>query len=135
MRFLTDLGYSSIMRRFLFPFITLIAASSCSDNVLAPVQTVDGTWKGTQNGFALSLAMTQTGTTISSCGVAFGSNGGAVSGTCTGTFNFPTFHATINVTGFQPLTYDATMSTAEAKLSGTLNGSGLDHVGMDIRKQ
>lgn len=123
------------MRRLFIPLIALLAAASCSDNTLGPVQTVDGTWKGTQNGFALSMTMTQTATTISSCGVSFGSNGGFVSGTCSGTFTYPTLHATINVTGFQPLTYDATMSATEAKLSGTLNGSGLDHIGMDIRKQ
>src|SRR5437899_6213638 len=123
------------MRRLLRPLIVLIAASSCSDSTLGPVQTVDGTWKGTQNGFALSLTMAQTGTTVTACGASFGSNGGFVAGTCTGTFVFPTFHATINVTGFQPLIYDGTMSTTEAKISGTLNGSGLDHVGMDIRKQ
>lgn len=112
-----------------------LALAGCSDSTLPPVQTVDGTWKGSQNGFALSLDMTQSGTSVSSCDASFGSNGGFESGTCSGTFNYPTLNVTINVTGFQPLLYTATMSSSQAVLSGTLNGSGLDHVAMSIKKQ
>ncbi len=122
------------MRRSLVVALLLVAGCG-SDKVLAPVQTVDGEWKGTQNGFALSMSMVQTGTELSACSVVIGRNGGFVTGTCTGTFVYPALHAKIAVTGFQSLDYDATMSQAEAKLVGALNGSGLDHVAVDIRKQ
>jgi hypothetical protein len=112
------------------------AAAGCgSDSVLDPVQTVDGEWKGTQNGYALSLSMVQSGTELSACSAVIGSNGGFVAGTCTGTFVYPTLKVTITVTGFLPLDYEATMSQAEAKLEGKLNGSGIDHLQVDIKKQ
>jgi hypothetical protein len=123
------------MRCSLFLIISALGLAACSDSTLPPVQTVDGNWKGTQNGFALSLAMAQTGTTVSTCSASFGSTGGFESGTCSGTFVYPTLTVTINVTGFQPLQYVATMSSTEATLSGTLNGSGLDHVAMSVKKQ
>jgi hypothetical protein len=124
------------MMRRLLTFVLIIAAAGCKgDELLAPVQTIDGVWSGTQNGFALTLAMTQSGTTVSGCNVRIGSNGGFVEGTCVGTFTYPTLKVKISVNGFQSLDYDATMSQNEAKLFGTLNGSGLDHVEVDIRKQ
>jgi hypothetical protein len=125
------------MRR-LIAIALLAAASACgSDSVLAPVQTVDGEWKGTQNGYALSLSMVQTGTTIAqaSCSAVIGSNGGFITGTCEGTFVYPNLAVKITVPGFFPIDYTATMSQAEAKMFGHMNGSGLNNIEMDLRKQ
>lgn len=122
------------MRRFL-TVIAIAGLAACQgDTVLAPVQTVDGDWRGTQNGFALTLLMAQSDTVVTGSSV-FGSTGGAVQGTCAGTFKYPNLHVVITVAGFQPVNYDAVMSQAEAKLVGKLNGSGLSNVEMDITKR
>jgi len=126
------------MRRLLIPALCIAVPAvltSCSDSTLGPVQTVDGTWKGTQSGYALSLTMTQADTLLTSCGASLGSNGGFVQGTCFGTFKYPNLKVTINVTGFLPVDYVGTMSTSEAKIFGKLNGSGISNAEIDIVKQ
>ena len=49
------------MRRF-FALATLAFALGCGDKTLGPVMTVDGSWAGVQNGYSLSLSLTQAST-------------------------------------------------------------------------
>lgn len=125
------------MRRLVLLALAAIATTSAlacgGDATLAPVQTVDGEWKGTQNGYALDVSMVQSGNTVN-CNATIGSNAGFLNGDCVGVFNYPALHITITVPGFLPIDYDATMSQTEAKLNGKLNGSGLSNVEVDIKK-
>lgn len=122
------------MRRFIL-FAAMLSVIGCfHDKTLAPVQTADGEWKGTQNGYALTLSLLQSGTDVSGVSI-IGSNGGFVQGTAAGTFKYPALHVTITVPGFYTLDYDGTMSANEAKIFGKLNGSGLTNVEVDIKKQ
>lgn len=123
------------MRRLIT--IALVAVVlACADSAGAPVQTVDGQWNGVQNGYSLGFNLTQSGTgvtgVISVAGVASAANG-----TVSGTFNYPKLHleADVSGAGFQPFTYDGTMSEAEAKIFGKLNGSGFDSVEVDVTKK
>ena len=116
----------------------LLAASlliACGgDTTLPAVKTVDGQWAGTQNGYALSMNLTQTGTDVAGSAV-IGSNGGVVSGTAAGTFVYPDFRVTLNVQGFLPVDYVGTMSATEARIIGKMNGSGLNNIEVDLKKK
>ena len=121
------------MRKLLI-FAAVIAAVACGDSPLAPVQTVDGSWSGLDNGFSLSLVMTQADTFVT--GSALIANvAGANQGTIVGTFVYPNVHLTLSFPGFDAVKYDGTMSAAEAKIFGRLNGSGINNVEVDVRKK
>src|SRR5262249_52609237 len=121
------------MRR-LFLLVVAVAVVACGDSPLAPVQTVDGSWSGLQNGYSLSLVMTQVDSNVT--GSALIANvAGANQGTIAGTFVYPTAHLTLSFPGFDDVHYDGTMSQAEAKIFGHLNGSGIVNVEMDVRKK
>jgi hypothetical protein len=122
------------MRRF-FALATVFFALGCGDNTLGPVMTVDGSWAGVQNGYSLSLAMTQS-STGDITGTAFiASTAVATDATITGTFVYPTLHVTISATNFLPVDYVGTMSQTEAKIFGKLNGSGFANVEVDVKKK
>ena len=112
----------------------LVAAVACGDSPLAPVQTVDGSWSGVANGYSLSLVMTQNDSFVSGS-VLIANVAGANQGTLAGTFVYPIVHLTLTFPGFEAVKYDGTMSQAEAKIFGTLNGSGIDKVEVDVRKK
>ena len=121
------------MRKLLL-FAGLVALAACGDSPLAPVQTVDGSWSGLANGYSLSLVMTQSDSIVT--GSALIANvAGANQGNLTGTFVYPTLHLTLTFPGFDAVKYDGTMSQAEAKIFGTLNGSGILNVEVDVRKK
>jgi hypothetical protein len=112
----------------------LAAAVSCGDSPLAPVQTVDGSWSGLANGYSLSLVMAQSDSIVT--GSALIANvGGANQGTIAGTFVYPNLHVTLIFPGFDAVKYDGTMSQAEAKIFGRLNGSGIVNVEVDVNKK
>ena len=118
------------MRRLLALF-AIAASLSCGSDILGPVQTVDGHWTGTQNGYAMGLALSQSGTTVS--GTAdFAGVGGAVSGAVAGTFVYPTVDLTISIPGLTDVSYKGTMSTSQAKIFGQLNGSGFTNLELDV---
>jgi len=120
--------------RKLFTLVAAIAIVACGDSPLAPVQTVDGSWSGLANGYSLSLVMAQSDTIVS--GSALIANvAGANQGTLAGTFVYPTLHLTLSFPGFDAVKYDGTMSQAEAKIFGSLNGSGINNVEVDVRKK
>jgi hypothetical protein len=122
------------MRR-LITLTTLLFALGCGEDTLGPVQTVDGSWSGVQNGYSLSLSLTQ-GTAGEVNGTAFvASTAVATEATVTGTFVYPTLHITISAPSFAPVDYVGEMSQTEAKIFGKLNGSGFTNVQMDVKKK
>ena len=122
------------MRRFLTLTMVLFALG-CGDNTLGPVMVVDGSWAGVQNGYSLSLALTQS-TTGDVTGTAFiASTAIATNATVTGTFVYPTLHVVISADNFIPVDYVGTMSATEAKIFGKLNGSGFSNVEVDVKKK
>lgn len=124
---------SRAMRKLL-TLVAVVVVAACGDSPTAPVQTVDGSWSGLQNGYSLSLAMGQTDTIVN--GSALIANvGGTNEGTLSGTFVYPVVHLTLVFPGFDPVKYDGTMSQSEAKIFGRLNGSGIENVEVDVRKK
>ena len=122
------------MRRFL-ALAAVVLALGCGDNTLGPVMTADGSWSGVQNGYSLSLSLTQS-TTGDITGTAFiASTAVATDATVTGTFVYPNLHITSNATNFLPVDYAGTMSATEAKIFGKLNGSGFANVEVDVKKK
>src|SRR5689334_1793454 len=122
------------MRRF-FALATLAFALGCGDKTLGPVMTVDGSWAGVQNGYSLSLSLTQANTGEVT-GTAFvASTAVATEATVSGTFAYPTLHITISASNFVPVEYVGEMSQTEAKIFGKLNGSGFSNVQMDVKKK
>lgn len=121
------------MRR-LITIVLVAAVLACNtDSAGAPVQTVTGQWNGEQNGYSLGFNMVQSGTSVTGS-VSIAGVAGAATGTVSGTFNYPTLHllADVSSAGFEPFTYDGTMSEAEAKIFGKVNGSGFDSVEVDV---
>ena len=122
------------MRR-LFALVTLAFALGCGDKTLGPVMTVDGSWSGVQNGYSLSLSLTQA-STGEVTGTAFVASAAvATNATVTGTFAYPTLHIIISASNFIPVDYVGTMSETEAKIFGKLNGSGFSNIQMDVKKK
>ena len=122
------------MRR-LIALSTLLFALGCGDDTLGPVQTVDGNWSGVQNGYSLSLSLTQasTGEVTGSAFVA--STAVATNATVAGTFAYPTLHIVISAPSFAPVDYTGELSQTEAKIFGKLNGSGFSNIQMDVKKK
>jgi len=122
------------MRR-LIALTTLLFALGCGDDTLGPVQTVDGSWAGVQNGYSLSLSLTQANTGEVT-GTAFVASAAvATEATVSGTFVYPTLHITISASSFVPVEYVGEMSQTEAKIFGKLNGSGFSNVQVDVKKK
>jgi hypothetical protein len=95
---------------------------------------IDGHWTGIQNGFSLSLSMTQTNADVT--GVAdIGGISGFAEGTITGTFAYPNVALKIDIPGAVPIDYTGTMSATDATISGKLNGSGFVNLQIDVKKK
>lgn len=122
------------MRRLL-TFAAIVIVAACHDSPLAPVQTVDGQWSGVQNGFSLSLSMTQADTLVSGSALIASVTISGVQGSAVGSFVYPKLHLTLSFPGFEDASYDGTMSQAEAKIFGHLNGSGISNTEVDLRKR
>jgi hypothetical protein len=121
------------MRRLL-AFVAIAATLSCGSDILGPVQTVDGNWTGLQNGYSMSLSLTQSGTAVT--GIAdFAGVGGSAEGTVSGSFVYPTLDITITIPQLADVSYKGTMSTTQAKIFGQLNGSGFTNLELDVHKQ
>jgi len=122
------------MRRFL-AVLAIVALTSCTDTPLGPVQTVDGVWSGVDNGYSLSLNMIQAADGTVTGEVSLANLTGVFQGTLSGTFVFPQLHIKFDFPGVEKIDYDGTMSTTEAKIFGTMNGGGINHAEVDVRKR
>jgi hypothetical protein len=121
------------MRRLL-ALVAIAASFGCGSDILGPVQTVDGTWSGLQNGYSMSLSLTQTGTAVTGI-VDIVGVGGAASGTVSGTFVTPDVNFTFSFQGVPDVTYRGTLSNSQAKIFAQLNGAGFDNLELDVRKR
>jgi hypothetical protein len=122
------------MRRLLAGLV-LVAAASCSDSALGPVQTVDGVWSGVDNGYSLSMNMQQDASGAVTGVVSLANLTGFFEGTITGTFVRPNLNVKFNIPGVEEIDYIGTMSTTEAKIFGKMNGAGINNVDVDVRKK
>ena len=122
------------MRRLLAA-LALIAATSCTDTTLGPVQTIDGTWSGVDNGYSLSLSLAQDSAGAVTGTLSLANLTGIFEGTVTGTFVRPDVHLKFNIPGVQEIAYDGTMSTTEAKIFARMNGAGINNAEVDVRKR
>jgi hypothetical protein len=122
------------MRRFLAALV-LIAAASCTDSTLGPVQTVDGVWSGVDNGYSLSMNMRQDAAGVVVGEVSLANLTGFFEGTISGTFVHPNLNVKFNFPGIQEISYIGTMSTTEAKIFGKMNGAGINNAEVDVRKR
>ena len=121
------------MRRLL-ALVAIAASFGCGSDILGPVQTVDGSWTGLQNGYSMSLSLTQTGTTVTGLVDIIGV-GGSAAGTVSGTFVYPDVNFTLSFQGLSDVTYKGTMSNSQAKIFAQLNGAGFDNFELDVRKK
>jgi hypothetical protein len=122
------------MRR-LFAIALALCVAGCGRDSLEPVITVDGQWYGLQNGYSLSLNLTQTAAGDVGGTALLAGNSGYTDATVAGTFNYPTLSLTIAATNFDPVLYTGTMSQTSAKIDGKLNGSGFTNLVLNISKQ
>jgi len=121
------------MRRF-FALVAIVASLGCGSDILGPVQTTDGHWTGTQNGYSLSMILAQNGNIVTGS-ASFGGLLGVASGTVEGTFTYPSINLTISISGVQDVVYKGTMSQSQAKIVGQLNGSGFNNLELDVALQ
>ena len=123
------------MRR-LVAILALITAASCTDSTLDPVQTVDGVWSGVDNGYSLSMNMQQGADGVVTGAVSLANLTGFFEGTISGTFVYPNLSVKFAFPGvINEIDYTGTMSTTEAKIFGKMNGGGIDHVELDVKKR
>ena len=123
------------MRRLFAIALVALGVLGCGSDSLAPVMTVDGQWNGLQNGYSLSLNLTQTASGDVSGTALIAGVSGFTDATTTGTFNYPTLFLTITATNFDPVIYTGTMSQTSAKIEGKLNGSGFTNLVLNVSKQ
>ena len=126
------------MRRLLaiaFVAMGAISVLGCGADSLAPVTTVDGEWFGVQNGYSLSLTLTQTPAGEVSGNALVAGTSGVTEATVSGTFAFPSLVITITPPSFEPVIYTGTMSQGSAKIDGKLNGSGFSNLVINISKR
>ncbi|HEX3867927.1 MAG TPA: hypothetical protein VHV78_14290 [Gemmatimonadaceae bacterium] len=121
------------MRR-LIVLAALLVCAGCGGDLLGPVMTCDGNWSGTQNGYNLSLNMTQTDSSVSGTSQLTG-NFGYVQGSVSGSCVYPNVNLIIVVPSFDEVLYSGTLSQTSATITGRLNGSGFTNLEVDIHKQ
>jgi len=123
------------MRRRIAIALIALSVFGCGSDSLAPVTTVDGEWFGVQNGYSLSLTLTQTPAGAVTGTALIAGTSGVTDATVSGTFNLPTLLLTITPPNFEPFIYSGTMSQASAKIDGKLNGSGFSNLVINLAKR
>jgi len=123
------------MRRRIAIALIALSVFGCGSDSLAPVTTVDGEWFGVQNGYSLSLTLTQTPAGAVTGTALIAGTSGVTDATVSGTFNLPTLLLTITPPNFEPVIYSGTMSQASAKIDGKLNGSGFSNLVINLAKR
>ena len=122
------------MRRLLATLFVAVLATGCGSDTLGPVTTIDGQWAGLQNGYSMSFFVMQTDSLVTGT-VAMGGVAGVAEGTVSGTFKYPAIDLKFSFDGSQDVSYKGTMSQAEAKIGGMLNGSGFVNLPFDVKKK
>ena len=123
------------MRRLFAIALFSLSVLGCGSDSLAPVMTVDGSWYGVQNGYSLSLTLTQTATGDVTGTVVIAGIAGFTEAATSGTFVYPTLTLMITPEGFDAATYTGTMSQTAAKIDGKLNGSGFTNLVLNVSKR
>jgi hypothetical protein len=118
------------MRQIAFA-LSLVLLVSC-DKSTKPKPSIAGTWSGSGGGISMTVALTQTATVVSGNGSMSGS-GGALALTAQGTFSEPNFSLTMSATGYQPYNFAGTLNGNS--MTGVMNGSGFNQVGMTLTRQ
>ena len=123
------------MRRIVILLATLGLIACGGDASTAPNASLNptGTWRGTSNGYTLSLTLVQTGSTVTGSGQLTGSIG-SLAITTSGTFVAPNVSLTLNTQGYLPMNYAGPMANGST-INGTLNGSGFTNVTIPLSKQ
>ena len=122
------------MRRIL-AVVLLALSAGCGADALGPVMSVDGEWFGVQNGYSLSLNLTQSATGEVTGSALVAGTSGISDAQVQGGFTYPSLVITITPPGFDPVIYTGTMSSSEAKIDGKLNGSGFTNLQLNISKR
>jgi len=123
------------MRRLL-AVLAIAAVVGCgSDNVLAPVTKVDGTWTGSASVYQLSIGMVQddSGNVVGNASMA--GQLGVVNGTVAGTFVYPNLQLSLDMPGYESMTFNGVMSTTAARIDGALDGSGFTDLQISLNKK
>jgi hypothetical protein len=121
------------MRRL---FMSLLALSlsfaiGCGD-ATEPTPTITGSWSGSGGGISVTLSLTQSGQSVTGNGSLSGA-GGAAALVATGNFTNPSFSLTLSAQGYEDSNFAGTMSGNS--LTGVINGSGFNQVGMTLTRK
>jgi|SRR4051812_14164862 hypothetical protein len=130
----SNTGFGDLMRR-LFAIALVALSLGCGDDTLSPVMTVDGQWTGVQNGYSLSLSLTQATTGEVTGTALIASTAFVADASVAGTFVYPNLTVTITPNGFVPVQYSGTMSATQATIDGRLNGSGITNLQVTVSKR
>ena len=120
--------------RWLLVGALAVSVLGCGDKILGPTSTLDGVWAGTSPGFTFTMTLAQTDTVITGTAVIAGI-GGFAEFTVDGTMVSRVVKLNVSATGFDPMKYDATLSTSQAVLNGTLDGSGFNKLAVSLHKR
>jgi hypothetical protein len=101
--------------------LTLVVAIGCGST--EPKATVNGTWTGTTSSSqVLTLHLAQSGSAVTGSGTISNTPSGTVAETVTGTFDDPSFNATLTASTFEPIAISAHVT--DDAMTATLTGSG-----------
>jgi hypothetical protein len=120
--------------RWLLVGALAVSVLGCGDKILGPTSTLDGVWAGASPGYTFTLTLTQTDTVISGTAVIAGI-GGFANFDVEGTMVSHVVKLNVFTTGFDPMKYDATLSTSQAVMDGTLDGSGFNKLVVSFHKR
>ena len=119
------------MRKILMLVAVLAFAGAC-DKTTEPAPTVTGAWSGSGGGITMSLSLTQAGQAVTGTG-SMSSSGGAVAVSANGNFSNPSLSVTLSAAGYEDSNFAGTLSGNT--MTGILNGSGFNQVGMTLTRK
>ena len=118
------------MRRLL-AVLLLATAASCDTFDPLIENTVTGTWRGTSTGQTFEIIMQQAGNTVAGNGTITGGTAGTRTVSISGTFQEPSFSATLTPNGGGGAI--SLVGTVEGRsLVGTLTGGGFSGAGISL---
>jgi hypothetical protein len=121
------------MRKTLMLLALVLGVAACKDSTGAKTYEVDGLWEGPISGVTMTLTLSESSHNVSGTGSLHGP-GGSLPLSVSGTNAYPSITLTLSSPGYEPMTYQATMSGRSA-MSGTLHGSGFTGESMTLTKQ